>query len=312
MPAPKPREAAVFRRTHGKMRGECMQNFDDVQRAAAFLRKRLGPALSPGQWDAPPVGLVLGTGFSGLAAKLPDQVVVPYADVPGFPLSGVKGHAGAFVWGSFSASCGQGEGPCRPLLVQQGRCHLYEGYSPAQVCMGVRVMAELGVRTLIVTNAAGALNPQFDAGSLMCMTDIINHTGQSPLTGANREEWGERFPDMSAPLDAGLSALALDAARRLGVRLERGIYLGVHGPELESPAQTRMYRQWGADAVGMSSVLEIIAARHRGLHVLGLSCLTNKNLPDCMRPVSLEEVLDVAAKAEKNLARLVRAVVSKL
>lgn len=295
-----------------------MQNFADVQRAADFLRKRFaeGAPLASGKVVAgevvAPVGIILGTGLSGFCDKLLAKKVVPYAEVPNFPLSGVPGHAGAFVLGGFSTSCGSGDTPCHPVLVQQGRCHLYEGYSPAQVCMGVRIMAALGVTTLIVTNAAGALNPQFDAGQIMCMTDIINHTGQSPLTGENCEAWGERFPDMSAPLDAGLRTVALAAASAMGIRLERGVYIGVHGPEMETPAETRMYRQWGADAVGMSSVLEIIAARHCGLRVLGFSCLTNKNLPDCMRPAPLEEVLAVAAATGKNLLRLVRAVVTTL
>ena len=291
-----------------------MQNFQDVQRAAAALREALGapPLRQSAADDAPPLGIVLGTGLSCLADRLADSVTAPYAAVPGFPLSGVEGHAGAFVWGRMPRRCGEEDAPGRRVLIQQGRCHLYEGRSPAEDCMGVRVMAALGVKTLIVTNAAGALNPQFDAGGLMCMTDIINHTGVSPLTGPNCEAWGPRFPDMSAPLDAQLRGLAVEAAQQLGLRLERGVYIGVHGPEMETPAETRMYRQWGADAIGMSSVLEIIAARHLGMAVLGLSCLTNKNLPDCMAPVELPEILAAAEKTGKNLARLIRALVTKL
>lgn len=303
-----------------------MQNSQDVQRAAAALRqvlqaslpasslpvgaRRLGISDSP-EADAP-LGIVLGTGLSGLVDRLRDAVSVPYGDLPGFPLSSVEGHAGTFVWGRFPGACGEDDAQGRYVLVQQGRCHLYEGRSPAQVCMGVRVMAAMGVRTLIVTNAAGALNPQFDAGGIMCMSDIINHTGQSPLTGENCDAWGPRFPDMCAPLDPELRALAMETAGKMGIRLERGVYIGVHGPEMETPAETRMYRQWGADAVGMSTVLEIIAARHLGMRVLGLSCLTNKNLPDCMAPAPLEEILEVAAVAGKNLGRLIRAMVTKL
>ena len=303
-----------------------MQNFQDVQRAATALREAIEAAQGPmalplgarrikknaGPDAEAPLGIVLGTGLSSLAEKLQDRVVVPYTDLPGFPGSSVEGHAGAFVWGRFPGVCGEDDSLSRHALIQQGRCHLYEGRTPAEVCMGVRVMAVLGVKTLVITNAAGGLNPQFDAGGIMCMSDIINHTGQSPLTGSNVEEWGPRFPDMCAPLDADLRALAMETATKIGLRLERGVYIGVHGPEMETPAETRMYRQWGADAVGMSTVLEIIAARHMGMRVLGLSCLTNKNLPDCMTPAPLEEILAVAAVAGKNLGRLIRAMVTKL
>lgn len=303
-----------------------MQNFQDVQRAATALREAIQAAQGPlalpvgarrldpkaaADADAP-LGIVLGTGLSALAEKLQDRVVVPYADLPGFPASSVEGHAGAFVWGRFAGACGEDDSIGRYALIQQGRCHLYEGRTPAEVCMGVRVMALMGVKTLVITNAAGGLNPQFDAGGIMCMSDIINNTGQSPLTGINVEEWGPRFPDMCAPLDADLRALAVETAAKIGLRVERGVYIGVHGPEMETPAETRMYRQWGADAVGMSTVLEIIAARHMGMRVLGLSCLTNKNLPDCMTPAPLEEILAVAAVAGKNLGRLIRAMVTKL
>lgn len=295
-----------------KSRDNLMQNSQEVQLAVDVLRDAL-PASAAG--EAPLLGLVLGTGLSGLAAELltgssngpaaggASCVRVPFADLPGFPLPGVDSHQGAFVRGRLNGV---------PVLAQQGRCHLYEGRSPAEVCMGVRVMAGLGVKTLIITNAAGALNPRFEAGTLMCMADQINHTGASPLTGPNCAAWGERFPDMSAPFDPALQALALETAGALGIRLERGVYIGVHGPEMESPAETRMYRQWGADAVGMSTVLEVIAARHLGMRVLGVSCLSNKNLPDCMAPVPLAEVIAVAGRAGENLARLLRALVTKL
>lgn len=312
-----------------------MQNPQEVQRVVRALREAL--ALNPlqtrtgqlgtenseaqpagreaaqnGSLDREPLGLILGTGLSGLVDKLAERCAVPYADLPGFPLSGVDSHAGAFVWGRFPGRCGEDESLARPLLIQQGRCHLYEGREPEEVCMGVRVMAAMNVRTLIVTNAAGALNPRFEAGDLMCMTDFINHTGRSPLMGPNCGDWGPRFPDMSEPFDPQLRGLALETALKLGMRLESGVYIGVHGPEMESPAETRMYRQWGADAVGMSTVLEVIAARHLGMRVLGISCLSNKNLPDCMRPAPLEEVIAVAERAGKKLGRLLQAMVTKL
>ena len=276
-----------------------MQNWEEVQLAVAALRQRLGAAL-PSRPDA---AIILGTGLSGLVERMEDTVSVPYADLPGFPVSTVASHAGAFVLGRLGG---------RTVLVQQGRCHLYEGFGPDKVCMGVRVMAGLGVRRLIITNASGAINPQFDAGGLLCMTDQINATGRSPLVGPNDDAAGPRFPDMSAPFDAELRALALECARREGIRLERGVYIGVLGPQLETPAETRMYRQWGADAVGMSTVLEVIAARHLGMRVLGLSCMTNKNLPDCMAPATIEEIVATAEKSGVALARLLTAVVTSM
>lgn len=280
-----------------------MQNLPEVQLAVRALKQKLSAAGRTGRAATPRAGMVLGTGLSGLASAMRDSVRIPYAELPGFPVSTTDSHEGAFVLGDVAGVT---------VLAQQGRCHLYEGYQPAQVCMGVRVMAGLGVRTVVITNAAGALNPQFDAGSLMAMTDQINFTGATPLAGPNVDEWGPRFPDMSRIFDPELLALAMESASLLGIRLERGVYIGVRGPQMESPAETRMFRQWGADAVGMSSVLEVIAARHMGLRVLGISCLTNKNLPDCMRPAPLEEVIAVAGRAGKDLGRLVEAVVTKL
>lgn len=270
-----------------------MQNHQEVQSVVSCARQR-----APGA--APRIGIVLGTGLGGLAEALVDTVTIDYETLPGFPRSTVSSHTGRFLLGRLHGV---------EVMLQQGRCHLYEGYSAAQVCMGVRVMAGLGVTSLIISNAAGALNPRFDAGDLMVITDHINKTGRSPLTGANHDAWGVRFPDMSCPYDPAYVRLALDSAARLGLRVERGVYLGVPGPEMETPAETRYYRQIGADAVGMSTVLEVIAARHMGLRVLGISCLTNKNLPDCMRDAPLEEVIRVAGSASEKLTALVGAVV---
>lgn len=281
-----------------------MQNPQEVQSAVAGLRSALRRAgADPSE---APVALVLGTGLSGVGEALtsePGSVRVPFADIPAMPRPGVDSHAGAFVWGRLSGV---------PVLAQLGRCHLYEGRTPAEVCMGVRVMAALGARALVITNAAGALDPLFEAGSLMCIADMINHTGVSPLTGPNCEAFGERFPDMCEPFDRQFRQLAQGAALRLGLRLEQGVYIGVHGPEMETPAETRMYRQWGADAVGMSTVLEVVAARHMGVRVLGISCLTNKNLPDCMAPAPLSEVIAVAGRAGEALGRLLVEVLPNL
>lgn len=279
-----------------------MQNPQDVQLAA----EALASALPDEFLNAPksPIGVILGTGLDGAAAILGSPVVqVPFRALPAFPQAGVDSHAGVF-----SAILRNG----LPVLLQQGRCHLYEGKSPAEVCMGVRVMAALGCRTLVVSNAAGALNPLFAVPGLMLICDLINHTGISPLTGPNNAAWGERFPDMSAPFDAGLRQMAIRAALELGTGLEKGVYIGVHGPEMETPAETRMYRQWGADAVGMSTALEVIAARHLGMKCLGISCLTNKNLPDCMAPAPIGEVIAAADSLAPMLARLVAHILSGL
>lgn len=269
-----------------------MQNPQDVQRHVDALRELCPQA-------APRMALVLGTGLGTLADAMEDAVRIPYASLPGFPRSTTDSHAGCFLLGSLSGV---------PVICQQGRCHLYEGYSPRDVCAGVRVMRGLGATGLIITNAAGALNPRFDAGDLMLVTDHINATGRSPLTGRNCEAWGPRFPDMSAPYDADFQRLALRKAAELGIRLERGVYLCTPGPQLETPAETRFYRAAGADAVGMSTVLEVIAARHMGMRVLGLSCLTNKNLPDCMAEATLEDIIASANSAADALGRLIRAV----
>lgn len=249
---------------------------------------------------------MLGTGLSHIARSLDnskDGVRIPFSSLPGFPQSSVESHEGAFVFGHFGNA---------PVLAQLGRCHLYEGRNPAEICMGVRIMARLGIKTLIITNAAGALNPLFEMGGIMRMADMINFTGVSSLTGPNCDAWGERFPDMSVPFDKNLGKLADATAQAMGIRLEKGVYIGVHGPEMETPAETRMYRQWGADAIGMSTVLEVAAARHMGMRVLGFSCLTNRNLPDCPAPAPLAEIIAVAKESGKTLGRLVEAICRSL
>lgn len=275
-----------------------MQNPEDVQLATQALADRLGGA------EAPLAGIILGTGLSdALSPRLDRPVIVPFADLPGFHATGVASHAGLFLYARLNGA---------PVLVQEGRFHLYEGYRPEDVCMGVRVMAGLGCKYLIITNAAGSLNPLFPAGSLCCLCDMINHTGISPLAGPNCDSWGERFPDMSETFSRHLVSLAVQTALERGIELFKGVYIGVHGPEMETPAETRMYRQWGADAVGMSTVLEVIAARHMGLQCLGLSCLTNLNLPDNMQPAPIEDVIATARNAAPQLADVICGVVGKL
>jgi purine-nucleoside phosphorylase len=266
-----------------------MQNHEEIQDAAAYIMERF-----PGSFS-PELSLTCGTGFDGLADMFRCVRQIPFEDVPGFPRATVTSHKGCFAAAYF------GE---KALLLQQGRCHLYEGYTPAQVCMGVRIAHAMGARSLVIANAAGCLNPQWDAGDLMLITDHINCTGTSPLAGPNHAPWGARFPDMSGIYDREYQKSALEAARTAGIRLERGVYAGVSGPELESPAQTRMYRMAGADAIGMSTVLEVIAARHLGMRVLAFSCLSNKNLPDCMEESGIEEIIATVRASSGDLARL--------
>ncbi len=277
-----------------------MQNSQDVQLATASLLEYLPSDFRESAKNV--CGVILGTGLGKAVetlAKSPDARVIPWDKVKGFPKSHVPSHKGVFVYGHLGGA---------KVLAQSGRIHLYEGFKPSEICMGVRIMALCGIKTLVITNAAGALNPVFEAGTLMCMNDMINHTGVSPLTGLNSPDM---FLDLSEPFDPDLQDMAMTSALELGIRLEKGVYIGVHGPEMETPAETRMYRQWGADAIGMSSVLEIIAARYLGLSVLGISCLTNKNLPDCMKPAPIEEVIDVANKTSSSLVSLLESFLQK-
>lgn len=266
-----------------------MQKPEKVQEAVEVIRAM------PEMRKTPRVGLVLGTGLGGVVSALHIDYSVPYEDIAGFPTSTVHSHSGRLAFGSLAGV---------PIAALMGRFHLYEGYTAGEVAFGVRVLAGLGIHTLVVTNAAGALNPLFDAGSLMVVTDHINFTGTSPLTGPNHEAWGPRFPDMSRAYDPALIQAAMDAATRIGIRLEKGVYIGVRGPQLETPAETRMLRILGADAVGMSTVMEVLAAQHMGLRVLTISSLTNKNLPDCMAETSLEQVVAAAEASSRDLGGL--------
>ena len=213
-----------------------MQNIGKVQECARLVRDRLG-VVEPGA-----VGIVLGTGLGRFADALTDARI-PYGEIPGFPASTVESHEGALL-------CGHLDG--RQVLALSGRVHLYEGYGPEDICLGVRTLATLGAKTVILTNAAGALDPRFCVGGLMCISDHLNWTGRTPLAGPNHDEWGCRFPDMRQVWSPRLIALAMETALSQGIRLEKGVYLQTPGPQMETPAETRAYRMLGADAVGMS------------------------------------------------------------
>ncbi|MFP4193303.1 MAG: purine-nucleoside phosphorylase [Desulfosalsimonas sp.] len=259
-----------------------------VGKAAEYLKKNLG--------QRPEIGIMTGTGLSGAGGLISAEFEAEYSDIPNFPVSTVKSHAGKLVYGGLHG---------KPALVMQGRFHLYEGYSPGMVAFPVRVMQALGVHTLIVTNAAGGLNPGFSAGDIMAITDHINLTGENPLIGANNEDWGIRFPDMSAVYDPNLIKISENAARKNNVSLKKGIYAGLKGPSLETPSETRFIRQTGADAVGLSTVQEVIAAVHAGMHILGLSTITNINDPDSPAPATVEQIIEVAEKTAPILGKII-------
>jgi purine-nucleoside phosphorylase len=244
----------------------------------------------------PRIGLILGSGLGGVAQAVADATIIPYDQIPGFPVSTVKGHEGRLVLGVLEG---------HPVMLMQGRVHYYEGYSMAEVVFPVRVMQSMGIEILVVTNAAGGLNPTFEAGDLMLITDHINlvgMTGLNPLRGPNLDEFGPRFPDMSIPYDMALREVAQSAAREVDVPLRQGVYICLSGPSFESPADLRFLRLAGADAVGMSTVPEVTAARHGGTRVLGISGITNMAVPDEEAEAIKQEAPDVTSLHEEVLA----------
>jgi purine-nucleoside phosphorylase len=263
--------------------------------AARYLRSRLGAV--------PDVLTVLGSGLGAFAGSLTDPVTIDYATIPHWPVPTVTGHAGRLVAGL----CGS-----RPVLLLSGRSHRYEGRSLEDITFGIRVAGLLGVKTVVLTNAAGGINPDFAVGDLMVIDDHINLMGVNPLTGPNDERFGPRFPDMSEVYARRLRSLAHDVGRELGDRLQHGVYLAVSGPSYETPAEIVAFRTLGADAVGMSTVPEAVVARHMNLEVLGLSCISN--LAAGMLPQSLSEaeVLETTARVRDRFVRLLEALLGRL
>ncbi len=251
----------------------------------------------------PDIGIILGTGLGGLTDVIEVESAVPYDTIPGFPVSTVESHAGRLLLGRLAG---------HPVVAMQGRFHRYEGYGLDQVTFPVRVMRALGAEVLLVSNACGGMHPLWPPGDLMLIEDHINLMGDNPLIGINDETLGPRFPDMSQPYDAGLRAIAREAAIDLQVPLREGVYVGIPGPNLETRAEYRMLRVIGGDVVGMSTVPEVIVANHAGMRVMGVSIITDQCLPDALEAVSLERIIAVAKKAEPSLTRLVTRVVERL
>jgi purine-nucleoside phosphorylase len=252
---------------------------------------------------APDVAVILGTGLGGLADEIRVTTRIPYEEIPGFPLSTVESHAGRLLLGTLAG---------RRVAAMQGRFHRYEGYSLQQIAFPVRVLHALGARILVVSNACGGMHPLWAAGELMLIADHINLLGDNPLVGPNDDRLGPRFPDMSEAYDAGLRSLARAVALEQGITLREGVYVAVPGPNLETRAEYRMLRALGADAVGMSTVPEVIAAVHVGMRVLGVSIITDQCLPDALVPATVERIIAVARHAEPKLTALIRGVLERL
>jgi purine-nucleoside phosphorylase len=275
---------------------DAMQHQQAVEAAVAFLRSRIA--------EPPEVLIQLGTGLGELAKAMQVECILAYEEIPHFPRSTVTSHAGNLVFGTLAG---------KRTAILQGRFHYYEGYSAREVAFPIRVLALLGVTTAIITNASGGLNPSFRPGTLMVFSDHINHLGDNPLRGPNIDAWGERFPDLSTPYDPQLRQLALRLAKRIGLsEVVSGTYVCIPGPSLETPAETRFLRMIGADAVGMSSVPEILVALHAGLRVLGLSVVANVNDPDCFQPIRIDEIIAAARKAEPRLQQLIINILAEL
>lgn len=264
---------------------------------ALLVRTRL--RLPP---DESPIALVLGSGLGAFGESIEGARSLGFAELPGFPRATVQGHKGRLVAGTIGGA---------PVLALQGRLHGYEGHDAATVAFPARVFAALGARVLVVTNAAGGVNPAFAPGDLMRITDHINLTGKNPLTGPNEDLLGPRFPDLSRVYDARLAAALEQAAEAAGVPLRAGVYLQMNGPSYETPAEIRMARTLGADAVGMSTVPEVIAAAHLGLPVCGISCITNLAAGIATHVLNHEEVVEVARQVEGRFAALLRALVPR-
>ncbi len=272
-----------------------MGYYDDVHAAAEAVRARIGAA--------PSVAIVLGSGLGDFAGSLGDAVSIPYGELPNWPVSKVAGHEGRLVVGTSRG---------RRIAALSGRCHLYEGHDARTVTFAVRALGLLGVKTLILTNAAGGVNTGFSQGALMVIDDHLNLTGQNPLVGANDDRFGTRFPDMTEVYSARLRRLADESSAAIGFGLAHGVYAALLGPSYETPAEIRYLRTIGADAVGMSTVPEAIAARHMGMNVLGLSCITNMAAGVLPQPLDHAEVMETVRRVRGQFVALLEGIIDRL
>lgn len=264
----------------------------DIYEASSYIEQKMN--------GRPTIGLILGSGLGVLAEQINAPSIIAYKHIPHFPESTVSGHKGQLVIGELEG---------KQVIAMQGRFHYYEGYTMQQVTFPVRVMKALGVHTLIVTNAAGGINTAFEPGALMIIDDHINNMGDSPLIGTNDENVGPRFPDMSKAYDPELMKLAKDCANRLGIGVEQGVYVANSGPAYETPAEIHMLRALGGDAVGMSTVPEVLVAKHSGMRILGISCISNMAAGILDQPLTHQEVIETTDKVREDFLRLIKRIV---
>ena len=271
---------------------------EQIEESIAYIRKHTKVR--------PEIGIILGTGLGGLVSEIRKEIVLDYDEIPHFPISTVESHHGKLIFGKLAG---------KKIVAMQGRFHYYEGYTMQQVTFPVRVMSckfGLGVKTLLISNAAGGMNPEFRRGDLMLINDHINLQGDNPLIGPNDDELGPRFPDMSEPYSRELIKLAENIAMDLKINVQRGVFVAVQGPNLETRAEYKFLRGIGADAVGMSTVPETIVAVHMGMRVLGISIITDECFPETLKPVSVEEIIATANKAEPKLTGIMKELVRRL
>lgn len=267
-------------------------NMETVKQTVAYIAEKIQVQ--------PKVGLILGSGLGVLADEIEQPIKIKYEEIPNFPESTVEGHAGQLVIGELQGL---------PVLAMQGRFHYYEGYGLDQVTFPIRVMKELGIEQLVVTNAAGGINPSFSPGDLMLITDHINNVGANPLIGPNDPAYGVRFPDMSTAYNQELQEMAKKAAAKLAFSLQEGVYVWNSGPSYETPAEIRMLQKIGGDAVGMSTVPEVIIARHASMNVLGISCISNMAAGIMDQPLSHDEVMETTEKVKEQFLSLVKEII---
>ncbi len=271
---------------------------EQIDEAVAYIRKHTK--------IKPEIGVILGTGLGGLVKEIRKEIVLDYDQIPHFPISTVESHHGKLIFGTLAG---------KQIVAMQGRFHFYEGYTMQQVTFPVRVMsykAGLGVKILLISNAAGGMNKKLRRGDIMLITDHINLQGDNPLIGPNDEKLGPRFPDMSEPYDRDIISLAEKIGRDLKIKTKKGVFVAVQGPNLETRAEYRFFRNIGADAVGMSTVPENIVAIHMGMRVLGISIITDECFPETLKPVNVEEIIKIANKAEPKLTRIMKELVKRL
>lgn len=269
--------------------------FEKIQEAKQYIESKISIELD--------YGIILGTGLGSLVKHVEIDAEIPYEDIPHFPVSTVEMHAGKLIAGTLSG---------KKVLVMQGRFHHYEGYSLQEIALPIRVMKFLNIKNLIVSNVSGGINPLFPPGTIMAITDHINLLGTTPLIGKNDDRIGPRFPDMCEPYNEELIKIAQEVAMKNKIRLERGVYASMSGPCLETKAEYRMLKILGADAIGMSTVPEVIAAVHAGMKVLGISVITDACLPDCLKPVDIKEIIATASQAEPKLVTIIKEVLRKV